>query len=44
MQENVMQFFNTLPLFIGIAISFTFSFNEDTSIELLRNICYNLKL
>ena len=33
MQENVMQFFNTLPLFIGIAISFTFSFNEDTSIK-----------
>ena len=33
MQENVMQFFNTLPLFIGIAIAFTFSFNEDTSIK-----------
>ena len=33
MQENVMQFFNTLPLFIGIAASFAFSFNEDTSIK-----------
>ena len=28
-----MQFFNTLPLFIGIAASFAFSFNEDTSIK-----------
>jgi hypothetical protein len=33
MQENVMQFFNPLPLFIGIAASFAFSFNEDTSIK-----------
>ena len=28
-----MQLFNTLPLFIGIAASFAFSFNEDTSIK-----------
>ena len=33
MLENVMQLFNTLPLFIGIAASFAFSFNEDTSIK-----------
>ena len=33
MLENVMQLFNTLPLFIGIAASFAFSFNEDTSIR-----------
>ena len=33
MLENVMQLLNTLPLFIGIAASFAFSFNEDTSIK-----------
>ena len=33
MLENVMQLFNTLRLFIGIAASFAFSFNEDTSIK-----------
>ena len=33
MLENVMQLFNTLPLFIGIAASFVFSFNGDTSIK-----------